>query len=87
MLYLCFGGGCCSSGEEVPVFVCTMAFPHMPCPLHVFEPRYRLMVRQCMESGFRQFGMVVCFDENEYVTPRLPLPIWCPLSICCYILN
>ena len=42
---------------EIPVFVCTLAFPTISCPLHVFEPRYRLMIRQCMESGTRQFGM------------------------------
>ena len=29
----------------IPVFVCTMSFPNIPCPLHVFEPRYRLMIR------------------------------------------
>lgn len=34
-----------------------MAFPTVRCPLHVFEPRYRLMIRRCMESGSRQFGM------------------------------
>lgn len=38
----------------------------MPCPLHVFEPRYRLMIRQCMESGRRQFGMCGVVDD-EYV--------------------
>ena len=43
--------------ETLPVFVCTMAYPSLPCPLHIFEPRYRLMVRRCMESGSRRFGM------------------------------
>ena len=52
---------------EIPIFVCTQAFPGIPCPLHIFEPRYRLMIRQCMESGMRQFGMVVCLTDNEYV--------------------
>lgn len=47
------------TSEEVPIFVCTLAFPTLPCPLHIFEPRYRLMVRQCMESGSHQFGMCV----------------------------
>jgi len=41
----------------VPIFVCSLALPTMPCPLHVFEPRYRHMIRQVMESGIRQFGM------------------------------
>jgi len=42
---------------EIPVFVCTMSFPSIPCPLHVFEPRYRLMIRRAMENGTREFGM------------------------------
>ncbi|XP_001180621.2 LON peptidase N-terminal domain and RING finger protein 3 [Strongylocentrotus purpuratus] len=53
-------------GGTIPVFVCTLALPTIPCPLHVFEPRYRLMIRQAMESGARQFGMCVADDENEF---------------------
>ncbi|XP_059144291.1 LON peptidase N-terminal domain and RING finger protein 3-like [Physella acuta] len=49
--------------SDIPVFVCTLSFPTIPCPLHIFEPRYRLMIRQCMESGTRQFGM--CMHVNE----------------------
>ncbi|KAI1899295.1 hypothetical protein AGOR_G00060330 [Albula goreensis] len=45
--------------QEVPIFVCTMAFPTIPCPLHVFEPRYRLMIRRSMETGTKQFGMCI----------------------------
>jgi len=43
--------------NTIPVFVCTMSFPNIPCPLHVFEPRYRLMIRRAMEAGTREFGM------------------------------
>ncbi|XP_071499371.1 LON peptidase N-terminal domain and RING finger protein 1-like [Diadema antillarum] len=53
-------------GGEIPVFVCTIALPTIPCPLHVFEPRYRLMIRQVMESGARQFGMCASDEENEF---------------------
>lgn len=42
---------------SVPIFICTAAFPNVPCPLLVSEPRYRLMVRQAIESGEKQFGM------------------------------
>lgn len=42
---------------DIPIFVCTSAFPSVPCQLHIFEPRYRLMIRRCFESGSRQFGM------------------------------
>ncbi|XP_036396835.1 LON peptidase N-terminal domain and RING finger protein 2-like [Megalops cyprinoides] len=45
--------------QEVPIFICTMAFPTIPCPLHVFEPRYRLMIRRSMETGTKQFGMCI----------------------------
>lgn len=51
-----------SLNQEVPIFVCTMAFPTIPCPLHVFEPRYRLMIRRSMETGTKQFGMCIA-DE------------------------
>ncbi|KAK1161090.1 LON peptidase N-terminal domain and RING finger protein 1-like [Acipenser oxyrinchus oxyrinchus] len=43
--------------KDIPIFVCTMAYPGVPCPLHVFEPRYRLMMRRCMETGTKKFGM------------------------------
>ncbi|KAF7544423.1 hypothetical protein G7046_g9790 [Stylonectria norvegica] len=42
---------------DFPLFVCTLAFPTMPTFLHIFEPRYRLMIRRAMESN-RTFGMV-----------------------------
>jgi len=44
---------------DTPIFVCALAFPHMPTILHVFEPRYRLMLRRCIESGTPRFGMVL----------------------------
>ncbi|XP_062940441.1 LON peptidase N-terminal domain and RING finger protein 3 isoform X2 [Cynocephalus volans] len=43
--------------KNVPIFVCTLAYPTVPCPLHIFEPCYRLMIRRCIETGTRQFGM------------------------------
>ncbi|KAG8415020.1 hypothetical protein J3458_008907 [Metarhizium acridum] len=43
---------------DLPLFVCTLAFPSMPTFLHIFEPRYRLMVRRALE-GNRTFGMVL----------------------------
>ncbi|XP_060231483.1 LON peptidase N-terminal domain and RING finger protein 3 isoform X1 [Meriones unguiculatus] len=43
--------------KNVPIFVCTMAYPTVPCPLHIFEPCYRLMIRRCIETGTKQFGM------------------------------
>ncbi|CAJ0941219.1 unnamed protein product [Ranitomeya imitator] len=48
--------------SNVPIFVCTVAFPGVACPLHVFEPRYRLMMRRCLEAGTKSFGM--CLYES-----------------------
>ncbi|CAH3154728.1 unnamed protein product [Porites evermanni] len=61
--------------EDVPIFVCTLAFPSQPCPLHIFEPRYRLMVRQCMESGSKQFGMCVHDEDKGFVDYGVMLEI------------
>lgn len=41
---------------HVPVFVCSLSWPGLPTFLHVFEPRYRLMMRRAMETD-RRFGM------------------------------
>ncbi|KAG6821259.1 hypothetical protein H0H93_002369 [Arthromyces matolae] len=44
---------------DTPIFVCQLSFPGMPTLLHFFEPRYRLMLRRCLESPNPCFGMVV----------------------------
>eukprot|EP01063_Lacrimia_lanifica_P029794 TRINITY_DN4604_c0_g4_i1.p1 TRINITY_DN4604_c0_g4~~TRINITY_DN4604_c0_g4_i1.p1 ORF type:complete len:600 (+),score=203.05 TRINITY_DN4604_c0_g4_i1:129-1802(+) len=41
----------------IPVFVCSVSIPGVKTGLHVFEPRYRLMMRRAIESGNRCFGM------------------------------
>ena len=49
---------------EVPVLplgmfpLGTVLFPGMPLPLHVFEPRYRQLTKDCLRAG-RQFGVVL----------------------------
>ncbi|XP_067891005.1 LON peptidase N-terminal domain and RING finger protein 1-like isoform X2 [Heterodontus francisci] len=52
--------------RNVPIFVCTMAYPTVPCPLHVFEPRYRLMIRRCIETGTKRFGMCISDPHNGF---------------------
>ncbi|KAA3682301.1 uncharacterized protein DEA37_0009060 [Paragonimus westermani] len=37
--------------------ICCLAFPGIPCPLHIFEPQYRSMVRRAINSGSRRFGV------------------------------
>jgi Lon protease-like protein len=49
---------------DLAIFVCTLSFPSMPTFLHVFEPRYRLMVRQALE-GDRTFGMVMYRSSGD----------------------
>ncbi|KDQ20761.1 hypothetical protein BOTBODRAFT_26778 [Botryobasidium botryosum FD-172 SS1] len=44
---------------DTPIFVCQLSFPGMPTLLHFFEPRYRLMLRRCLESPTPRFGMVM----------------------------
>ncbi|KAK0206564.1 PUA-like domain-containing protein [Desarmillaria ectypa] len=44
---------------DTPIFVCQLSFPGMPTFLHFFEPRYRLMLRRCLGSPHRSFGMIM----------------------------
>lgn len=43
--------------NRLPIFVCTLAFPRVPCPLHVFEPRHRLLLRRVIRNRDGIFGM------------------------------
>jgi Lon protease-like protein len=50
---------------EIPVFpLGVVLFPHMPLPLHIFEERYRQMMRDCRESG-TGFGIVAIREGHE----------------------
>lgn len=51
---------------EMPLFPCTLAYPRMPTFLHIFEPRYRLMVRRVLETGQRRFGMLAYKPQGTY---------------------
>jgi len=43
---------------RIPLFpLQVILFPHMPLGLHIFEPRYKAMLRDCRESG-TSFGVV-----------------------------
>jgi Lon protease-like protein len=52
---------------DTPLFICTMSFPSMPTFLHIFEPRYKLMIRRAIESGDRRFGMLL---HNPQQSPQ-----------------
>ncbi|KAK6346438.1 hypothetical protein TWF730_010760 [Orbilia blumenaviensis] len=44
--------------HHIPIFACAMTFPGVPMFLHIFEPRYRAMLRKVINDGSRSFGMV-----------------------------
>lgn len=63
-------GGAARGGREalVPLFpLDSVLFPDMLMPLHIFEPRYRLLVHRSLEKD-RPFGIVL-IREGEEVGP------------------
>ena len=61
--------------EIIPVFPLpnVVFFPRMPLPLHIFEPRYRDMVRDAAR-GARLIGMVLLrgdWQEDYYGAPAI----------------
>lgn len=49
----------------IPLFpLSVVLFPHMPLPLHIFEERYRAMMRDCREAG-TGFGIVAIREGLE----------------------
>lgn len=51
--------------QWLPIFPLNVVlFPHMPLPLHIFEPRYRQMMADCLEEG-HSFGVVAIREGNE----------------------
>lgn len=51
------------TGLDTPIFVCMVAFPFMPTNLHIYEPRYRLMMRRALDTN-KRFGMVLPARNN-----------------------
>jgi Lon protease-like protein len=49
----------------------TVLFPGMALPLHIFEPRYRLMVADCLANG-GLFGVVLIRSGREVGEPAVP---------------
>jgi len=48
--------------DALPIFVCNIALPDTKMPMHIFEPRYRLMIERCLQ-GSREFG--VCIPTKD----------------------
>jgi Lon protease-like protein len=53
------------AGRRLPMFpLGTVLFPHAVIPLHVFEPRYRALMKDCLD-GDRRFGVVLIERGSE----------------------
>jgi Lon protease-like protein len=62
-------------GVEIPLFpLSVVLFPHMPLPLHIFEERYRQMMRDCEDEGI-SFGVVAIREGVEAMGPATPHPV------------
>ena len=60
--------------QWLPLFPLNVVlFPHMPLPLHIFEPRYRQMIADCLEEG-HSFG-VVAIREGSETGPSTPYDV------------
>lgn len=52
------------TSRRLPLFPLPLVlFPRTPQPLHIFEPRYRRMLEDCLE-GTREFGMILRMGET-----------------------
>jgi Lon protease-like protein len=61
-----------SNTHELPLFpLNTVLFPGMPLYLHIFEPRYKLMISECIRES-RPFG-VVLISEGSEVSPNVSI--------------
>ncbi len=50
---------------ELPIFpLSVVLFPGMPLPLHIFEPRYRLMIGRALQSD-KTFGVAQMVEGSE----------------------
>jgi Lon protease-like protein len=57
--------------RELPIFPLPIVlFPGAPQPLHVFEPRYRQLIEDCL-AGDRRFGVAYAAPDP---TPSAPAP-------------
>jgi len=52
------------SPVRIPIFpLALVLFPHASLPLHIFEPRYKQMIRECIEGDAR-FGVVLAGERG-----------------------
>ncbi len=64
-----------SQARELSLFPLNVVlFPGMSLPLHIFEERYKLMIRQCLEED-RTFGVVFIKSGKEVGEPATPFSV------------
>ncbi|MDO8614650.1 MAG: LON peptidase substrate-binding domain-containing protein [Dehalococcoidia bacterium] len=60
---------------ELPLFTLnTVLFPGAGLPLHIFEERYKQLVRACLDEG-RPFGVLLIRRGNEVGEPAEPFDV------------
>lgn len=60
---------------SLPLFpLNTVLFPHMPAGLHIFEERYREMIRDCQDQG-TSFGVVAIREGVEVGRAAFPFSV------------
>jgi uncharacterized protein len=60
---------------ELPLFpLNAVLFPHMPLALHIFEDRYRAMMRDCIDAG-TTFGVLAIREGLEVGAPAVPYEV------------
>lgn len=67
---------------DLPLFpLNTVLFPGMPISLHIFEPRYKLMIEECIQTA-QPFGVVLIREGVEAFGPAAePHQIGCSAQI------
>ncbi len=54
--------------SRIPLFpLDVVLFPDAVLPLHIFEPRYKLMIRHCLEAEL-QFGVILAREKGIVAT-------------------
>jgi len=50
--------------DRIPIFPLSLVlFPGMSLPLHIFEPRYKLMTQRCL-AGHLRFGIILATEKG-----------------------
>ncbi len=61
--------------DTLPLFpLNTVLFPGQLLPLHIFEPRYRQMIEECLQNG-RPFGVALIRSGEEVGGTAEPYPV------------